>query len=261
MILPQKMPRLCHLQTSLSSCLTWRLHQNNARIGECVKRRFPTPRGISMMAAPRQHHPYIPHSNTSISTNFRSLNSRIQLRNYDNLNTTTNPLSTVTIKRSMSDEIRGGTDLLEDSLAHGARRKIILESYAPSGVDVKGLIQVGDAPEEGALVGEDKIVHMNGSIVAFPHACFLWNVETPEDVTLASLSVVKLYEPAMEYLFIGCDKPLLPPELNKIKKEFRKKGIVVEQMDIMNAMGTFNILNGEDRRVACVLVIDPEEES
>ena len=34
-----------------------------------------------------------------------------------------------------------------------------------------------------------------------------------------------------------------------------------EQMDIMNAMGTFNILNGEDRRVSCMLVIDPNDES
>jgi uncharacterized protein len=86
--------------------------------------------------------------------------------------------------------------------------------------------------------------------------CFLWNVSTPEEVTLESLSVVKLYRPLVEYLFIGCDQPLPPRELNRIKKEFRMKDVVVEQMDIMNAMGTFNILNGEDRRVACVLVME-----
>jgi len=159
----------------------------------------------------------------------------------------------------MSGEIRRGTDLLADSLSHGPRRKIILESYAPSGVDVKGLVQVGDLPEEGDLSGEDRIIHMNGSIVAFPDACFLWDVKDPREVTLESLSVVRLYRPAVEYLFIGCDKAMPPRELNKIKKEFRKKDIVVEQMDVMNAMGTFNILNGEDRMVACVLVIDPNE--
>lgn len=157
----------------------------------------------------------------------------------------------------MSDEIGRGTDLLADSLAHGARQKIILESYAPSGVDLKGLIQVGDVPEEGELTGEDKTIHMHGSIVAFPDTCFLWNVKSPEEVNLESLSVVRLYKPTVEYLFIGCDEPLPPKELNNIRKELKKKDIVVEQMDIMNAMGTFNILNGEDRRVACVLVIDP----
>jgi len=161
----------------------------------------------------------------------------------------------------MSDEIRRGTDLLADSLAHGSRRKIILESYAPSGVDVKGLVKVGGIPSEGDLEGEDKIIHMNGSIVAFPDACFLWNVKHPDEITLESLEVVRLYQPTVEYLFIGCDQALPPHELNRIKKEFRKREIVTEQMDIMNAMGTFNILNGEDRRVSCVLVIDPNDES
>jgi uncharacterized protein len=164
----------------------------------------------------------------------------------------------------MSDEISRGTDLLADSLAHGSpgsRRKIVLESYAPSGVDVKGLVQVGDVPEEGESAGENKIIHMNGSIVAFPDTCFLWNVKCPADVTLESLAVVRLYQPVPEYLFIGCDKPLPPQELNKIKRELRKKDIVVEQMDIMNAMGTFNILNGEDRRVTCALVIDASDDN
>lgn len=159
-----------------------------------------------------------------------------------------------------SSEIRRGTDLLADSLAHGPRRKIVLESYAPSGIDVKGLVHVGDSPEEDDNIGEDKIIHMNGSIVAFPDACFLWNIKKPNEVTLESLSVIRLYEPPVEYLFIGCDKPIDPKELARIKKEFRKTEIVTEQMDIMNAMGTFNILNGEDRRVSCVLVIDTDEE-
>ena len=161
----------------------------------------------------------------------------------------------------MSDGISRGTDLLADSLAHGPRRKIVLESYAPSGVDVKGLVEVGNVPDEGESTGENMIIHMNGSIVAFPDTCFLWNVKCSSEVTLESLSVVRLYQPVPEYLFIGCDQPLLPQELNKIKKEMRKKDIVVEQMDIMNAMGTFNILNGEDRRVACVLVIHPSDEN
>lgn len=165
------------------------------------------------------------------------------------------------IKRHMSSEITRGTDLLADSLAHGPRRKIVLESYAPSGVDVKGFIQVGEQPDDDDNApGEDKVVHMNGSIVAFPDACFLMNIHTPEEVTLECLSVVKLYQPTVEYLFIGCKHPVPPSEMNKIKAEFRKKDVVVEQMDIMNCIGTFNILNGEDRRVACVLVVDETEE-
>lgn len=49
-----------------------------------------------------------------------------------------------------------------------------------------------------------------------------------------------------------------PRELNRIKKDFASgtNHVIVEQMDVMNAMGTFNILNGEDRMVACVLVLN-----
>ena len=169
------------------------------------------------------------------------------------------------IKRHLSSgsEITRGTDLLADSLAHGPRRKIVLESYAPSGVDVKGYVQVGDQPDDDddkGAPGEDKLVHMNGSVVVFPDACFLMNIKTPKEVNLESLSVVKLYQPTVEYLFIGCESPVPPSEMNKIKADFRKRDVVVEQMDIMNCIGTFNILNGEDRRVACVLVIDETEE-
>lgn len=161
--------------------------------------------------------------------------------------------------RSLSS-ITKGQDLLEDSLEHGSQRKIILDSYGPSGFDVKGMIRIGDEPTNDEQPGDDAIIHMNGSIVAFPQACFLWNITRPGDITLESLSVVKLYKPTVEYLFIGCDSPMPKMELDRIKKEFGsgENHVIVEQMDVMNAMGTFNILNGEDRRVACVLVLEPE---
>ncbi|KAL7485441.1 hypothetical protein ACHAW6_011038 [Cyclotella cf. meneghiniana] len=163
-------------------------------------------------------------------------------------------------KRHLST-ITHGQDLLADSLSHGPRRKIILESYGPSGFDVKGMLRVGDHPIDGENAGDDVVIHMNGSIVAFPHACYLWNVSSPKEITLESLAVVKLYKPTVEYLFIGCDSPMPPRELNRIKREFQKgdNRVIVEQMDVMNSMGTFNILNGEDRRVACVLLLSGQD--
>ena len=188
---------------------------------------------------------------------YRSLIGIHQSWSINQRNLAHNAINNCNIERHMSSDIRRGTDLLADSLAHGPRRKIILESYAPSGFDVKGCVQVGEHPDEGSdIPGGDKIVHMNGSIIVFPDACFLLNIKTPEEVTLESLSVVKLYRPIVEYLFIGCERPVPLLEMGKIKQEFRKADVVVEQMDIMNCIGTFNILNGEDRRVACVLVID-----
>ena len=184
--------------------------------------------------------------------------------------------------------ITRGQDLLADSLNHGAKRKIILDSYYPEiGFDVIGMIEHKDVTEEslnpstlksnntrtpipGMEImqrdyknndGNDEqpqTLLMNSSVIAFPHSCFLWNnISKPKDVTLESLSIIRLLKPSIEFLFIGCDEPLPPRELNKIKKALKEKSnIIVEQMDVMNAMGTFNILNGEDRRIAVALVVD-----
>lgn len=149
-----------------------------------------------------------------------------------------------------------GQDLLADSLAFGERKKIILDSYSPTGFDVLGILPKVDSDTEGE---SNEVLHMNGSIIAFPHACFLWNVSKPKDVTLESLSIVLMHNPSLEYLFIGSDKPLPPRELNRIRKELKEKNVVVEQLDITNSMGTFNILNGEDRRVAAALLIDVDD--
>ena len=168
--------------------------------------------------------------------------------------------------------IRGGADLLSPaSSSSGTHRKIILESYAPSGIDVNGLICVGgennnnrnsksENEEYGDLPGMSKIIHMNGSILAFPTTCFLWNVKYPHEVTLESLAPIRLYTPKIQYLFLGCDTPFPSGAISKIKKEMKSRhDIVVESMDVMNAMGTFNILNGEDRRVACAIVLNVDE--
>lgn len=189
--------------------------------------------------------------------------------------------------------ITRGQDLLADSLNHGTKRKIILDSYYPGvGFDVIGMIEHRDVTEDSPnpTTLESKNAHtpipgmeinqrdyrssdggddqphtllMNSSVIAFPNSCFLWNsVSKPKDVTLESLSIIRLLKPSIEFLFIGCDEPLPPRELNKIKKALKEKSdIVVEQMDVMNAMGTFNILNGEDRRIAVALVVDMESES
>lgn len=68
--------------------------------------------------------------------------------------------------------------------------------------------------------------------------------------------MVMLSKPSVEFLFIGSDTPIPPREINRIKKDMKKRHIVVEQMDVMNAMGTFNVLNGEDRRIAVALLVN-----
>lgn len=160
--------------------------------------------------------------------------------------------------RLLSDWSRG-TDLLAGSLTWGDSPKVILDGYSSSGFDVINVVQkVGDETEESDGSGA---IHMMGSILAFPHACFLWNVTCIDDVTAESLAPAILHRPKLEYLFIGSDRPMSQERLNRIKTEFRKKEIVVEQFNVGDAMGTFNILNGEDRPVAAALVLHNDDTS
>lgn len=196
---------------------------------------------------------------------FSSSLTRFSKYRKDNRNASSNlwtngkvsPKRIVMVEKMRMSSISRGQDLLGESLAFGAQQKIILDSHGPTGVDVVGMVEYPNPVEEGKE-GEErpKILHMNGSVIALPHATFLWKVSEPKDVTLESLSLVLLHTPPVEYLFIGSDKSLPPRVLNKVKKEFKKNDIVVEVMDVTTAMGTFNVLNGEDRRVSVALVID-----
>mmetsp|Transcript_32213 Transcript_32213/g.47396 ORF Transcript_32213/g.47396 Transcript_32213/m.47396 type:complete len:156 (-) Transcript_32213:67-534(-) len=145
--------------------------------------------------------------------------------------------------------LRIGTDLLEDSLAHGHRPKIVFDGYDSKGFDVMGL---------GLVMGGEEFVYMKGSCVAFPHACYMWTPSSPREVTTESLAVVEIHDPKIDILLIGSDKHLPPRLLNRIRNEFLEKGIVVEQMDVMHACATFNVLNGEDRNVAVALIRENE---
>ena len=143
-------------------------------------------------------------------------------------------------RRALSQIPRGGADLLgPEALAVGDNpdglRKIVLDSYMPTGFDVMGMLdhaQDFDDDNDESLK-KSPTLHMNGSMIAFPTSCFLWDVAGPKDVTLESLSLVLLREPSVEFLFIGCNHPLPPRELNKIRREMKERGIVVEQLDLV----------------------------
>jgi uncharacterized protein len=165
--------------------------------------------------------------------------------------------------RCFSDWSARGYDITHDSL-HFGRRKVVLQGYGPTGFDVDQVLVKKDAdyPSQGSTV------HYNGSIFCFPHGVFLWNhVRQPADVTLERVRgpVLLHHPPRLEYLFLGCNNnssnSLSRRELDRIKLHLAKYDIVVECMSISNAMGTFNILNAEDRPVAAALVLDTTDES
>mmetsp|Transcript_38322 Transcript_38322/g.46809 ORF Transcript_38322/g.46809 Transcript_38322/m.46809 type:complete len:188 (-) Transcript_38322:207-770(-) len=157
------------------------------------------------------------------------------------------PLTTSLRPFSTIDGIGRGTDLLADSLAFSDRPKIVFDGYSEeTGFDVMGMCDTAI----------DTAIHMNGSVLAFPHACYMWKPRNLKEVTVESLAAVTVHDPPVELFFLGCAGVIPPRALNKIKKDFKKRGIIVEKTDLTNAMATFNILNGEDRRVAVALLLE-----
>jgi uncharacterized protein len=129
-----------------------------------------------------------------------------------------------------------GTDLLNDSLAYsaGGVPKIILHGYGTTGVDVVNMIKNKD-PSDMELKESGGVVHMAGSILAFPAGCFLWKVRTPEDLTLKSLAPILLYEPKLEYLFLGSIDSIPPAKIQQLREDLAAAGVVmvVEPMDVV----------------------------
>ena len=115
-----------------------------------------------------------------------------------------------------------------------ARNKTLLAGYTETGFVVNN-------------------VELEGSILCLPRSSFLWAPRRFEDITQSTLRLIPLLFPTIEVLIIGSgDKTRRPdPELASF---FRDHGIVVEQMTTVSAIGTFNILNTEDRRVGAALL-------
>lgn len=121
--------------------------------------------------------------------------------------------------------------MLADSLAFGERPKVVFEGHAPTGFDVSGMIEKVDKEEQEKSSG---MLHMDGSILAFPNSCFLWDVADASQVTLESLSPVLLVRPSLQYLFIGCNTAIPREQLLHIQTEFKKRGgIIVEHLDLV----------------------------
>mmetsp|Transcript_53257 Transcript_53257/g.59526 ORF Transcript_53257/g.59526 Transcript_53257/m.59526 type:complete len:226 (+) Transcript_53257:43-720(+) len=188
--------------------------------------------------------------NVNLTNNRRLYQRQLQLQQYDQQ------------QRNMNSWQGHGTDLLGDSLDHNdGVPKIILKGHSETGFDINNMIKNMDRSDAN-LRQTGGIVHCAGSIIAFPCACFLWNVRRPEDLTAESLAPILLYRPELEYFFLGSIEPIPHELIKSIRNELRIDipNLVIEPLSLSNAMGTFNVLNGEDRSVAVGLILPPEDE-
>jgi uncharacterized protein len=106
----------------------------------------------------------------------------------------------------------------------------VIERYGPSGFRIAGIVHPGP-------------------VLVFAERSLSWPRPAP---TLESLQPV-IAEGGVELLLIGLGKRGAPvaPEL---RAALKRHGIAVEAMDTGAACRTYNVLLGEDRRVAAALL-------
>ncbi len=92
-----------------------------------------------------------------------------------------------------------------------------------------------------------------GSTIVLVDAFLAWPEGDRGDISVASLTPVLDAEPAVEILLLGTGKTIRPldPEL---RADLKDRGVVCDAMDTGAACRTFNVLAGEDRRVAAALI-------
>jgi hypothetical protein len=139
-----------------------------------------------------------------------------------------------------------GQDMLEGAYTHGlSRPKVYLDAYGPTGFDIANMIKkmnpVGGPYSRGRSYDLDDendnsggLLYMNGSIMMFPYSCFLWKVDSIEDVTMETLAPLLMYRPKLEYFFLGSQEEMDRMKLDKIRKELKSRGqIIMDKMDMV----------------------------
>ncbi|HLG89029.1 MAG TPA: Mth938-like domain-containing protein [Alphaproteobacteria bacterium] len=104
--------------------------------------------------------------------------------------------------------------------------------------------------KSGFLISD---VQWRGAILVFPDRVMPWAVTGLQEVSLASFAPVREYEPIPDIMLIGTGSrmAMLPSAL---RAELRSFGLAIETMDTGAACRTYNLLLGEERRVAAALL-------
>ena len=92
-----------------------------------------------------------------------------------------------------------------------------------------------------------------GSLILLVDAVHPWSEGDRGEPSIESLAPVVEADPAVEILLLGTGTTTRPPA-PALRAALKERGIVVDAMDTGAACRTFNVLAGEDRRVAAALV-------
>ena len=92
------------------------------------------------------------------------------------------------------------------------------------------------------------------SVLVFPDQIIPWTPIDTNNLIVDDFKKVLTVGPIVELLLLGCGKTtwFLPLPL---RDELKEMGLVLEPMDTGAACRTFNVLLGEDRRIAAALML------
>jgi uncharacterized protein len=92
-----------------------------------------------------------------------------------------------------------------------------------------------------------------GSLLCLPEGIWPCPITQPQELTEETFALVFSSDPPVAHCLIGTGRNpwLLPPDL---RARFRVHGIAVETMTTGAAARTYNILLGEGRRIAALLI-------
>ena len=96
-------------------------------------------------------------------------------------------------------------------------------------------------------------IEHRGPVLVFAEATVSWNVSDFAGVSAESLAPLLERAADTDIVLFGCGPSLMPVPLD-IRDRLKAAGVAVEPMDTGAACRTFNVLLGEDRRVAAALI-------
>ncbi|KAN0050245.1 hypothetical protein ACTA71_003357 [Dictyostelium dimigraforme] len=147
-----------------------------------------------------------------------------------------------------NNKINGINKIMQRNYCKGIDNGNIFEM---SQGDLSKVYNIDGYVESGFSVNKTLIP---GSINIMPQQIFLWDVHSIEEITIDTLATLDIVEPPTEFLLIGTGAThvKLPDQL--IKDISTRYKLNVETMTTMNAIGTYNILAEEERRVSAFIL-------
>lgn len=92
-----------------------------------------------------------------------------------------------------------------------------------------------------------------GSLLCLPTGMHKWEVASPADITLESLTPVFAAAAELDVLLVGLGKDIVGLD-RSIREALRAQGVIVEAIATGGAVRTYNILLGERRAVGAALI-------